>query len=190
MDIQIVRLILEEKRDSGRETYEARGEDGGTLWKVEVELGDNSPSSFREEAIWADAGVAAIGGRSVVVLLDLFSGMERCRIDVPSFFGGLSVQRVDGMEWLFVLGWTDVHAFAPGFEEQWVSCGVAVDGITRGTVKGSVLHVNAEMDPPGGWFAVQLDVRTGQELAREPDFTDDYVGIYGAGTKGGGDGQA
>ena len=186
MDIRIIRLTRDEELRAGHETYEARGADGGTLWKADLDLGGMSPSSFREEAVWAEASVAAIGGKGVVVLLDLLSGAERCRIDVPSCFCGLSVQRVDGVEWLFVLGWTDVHAFAPGFEEQWVSRGVAVDGITHATVDGAVLHVNAEMDPPGGWFAVQLDVRTGQELAREPGFTDDYVGVYGAGAKGGG----
>ena len=102
---------------------------------------------------------------------------------MPSFFGELSLQRVEGTEWLFVLGWRDVHAFTPDLEEQWVSRDVAVDGITDGTVEGSVLHVHAEMDPPGGWFSVQLDVRTGRELAR-PAFTEEYVGLYGAGKKG------
>jgi hypothetical protein len=185
MEIEIVQLTRKEKRGVVRESYEARGLDGSSRWKVALDLGGMSPSPFREEAIWAEAGVAAIGGKSVVLLLELSSGAERRRISVPSYFGHLSVQLVDGVEWLFVLGWADVHAFAPNLEEQWVSRGVAVDGITGGTVEGDILHVNAEMDPPGGWFSVQLDVRTGRELAREPAFTDDYAGIYGVGKKSG-----
>ncbi|NMO14209.1 hypothetical protein HPC49_28830 [Pyxidicoccus fallax] len=173
MGIEIVQLTSEAERSAGREAYEARRRDGSILWKVDLDFGDMSSSAFREAAIWADAGVAAIGGGSVVLLLDLSSGEEKRRICVPSCFGSLSLQRVEGAEWLFVLGWTDVHAFTPDLKEQWVSRDLAVDGIVGGTVEGSVLHVHAEMDPPGGWFSVQLDVRTGRELAREPAFTEE-----------------
>jgi hypothetical protein len=164
----------------GPERYEARGPDNVVVWSVELDLRGQGASPFREEAIWADARLAVIGGGECVVLLDLESGTERARIDVPSHFGQLSIQRVDGVEWLFILGWRDVHAFTPDLREQWVMRDVAVDGITGGNAQGPVLHVNAEMDPPGGWFAVQLDLHTGQEIARSPAFTEGYVGIYGA----------
>jgi hypothetical protein len=184
MDVEIVQLTRPEDRgEVPREGYEARRHDGSSIWRVDVDLGGTSPSPFREEAIWAEAGAVAIGGKSVVVLLELSSGAELRRIDVPSHFGHVAVQRVNGEEWLFVLGWRDVHAFAPNLAEQWVRRGLAVDGISGGTVEGHVLHLSAEMDPPGGWFDVQLDVCTGRELVREPAFTDDYVGIYGTGKK-------
>ncbi len=74
-----------------------------------------------------------------MLLLDLATGAQKRRFPVPSYFGHLSVQLVEGAEWLFVLGWTDVHAFAPNLEEQWVSRGLAVDGIT-GCVHWSRAH--------------------------------------------------
>lgn len=184
MDIEIVPWTSEAERSPGRGAYAARRRDGSVLWTVDVDFEEDPCPAFRAGAVWVGAGVAAIGGGSVVLLLDLSSGEPKRRIRVPSYFGALSLQRVEGAEWLFVLGWRDVHSFTPDLEERWVSRDVAVDGITGGTVEGSVLYVNAEMDPPGGWFSVRLDVRTGRELAREPAFTEEYVSRSGEGKKG------
>jgi hypothetical protein len=178
MKLSIHRLTAD-VLEPGPESYEARRADGTTLWKVHLDLGATHSSTFREEAVWTEAGLVAVGGNSTVVLVELATGVERCRLEVPSYFGHLSVDRVDGREWLFVLGWTDVHAFSPDLQQRWVSRDVAVDGITGGTVAGEVLQVHAEMDPPGGWFAVELDVRTGRELGRTPAFTAEYFGTLG-----------
>ena len=62
----------------------------------------------------------------------------------------------------------------------WIARDVAVDGIVFGEVEGPLLTVHAEMDPPGGWFAVTLDARDGRELDRQPALTPGYVGLYGA----------
>jgi hypothetical protein len=63
---------------------------------------------------------------------------------------------------------------------------VAVDGLTGadGCHDGGVLIVNAEMDPPGGWFEVVLDARSGRDLGRTPSFSPGYVGVYGVGPPG------
>ncbi len=164
--MRILQLTPPEQRGAGPESYAAVCADGSTRWEVQVDLGSGEASPFREEAPWADAGVAAIGGKGMVVLLDLATGAERARLHIPSYFGHLSVQTVAGAQWLFVLGWRDVHAYGPDLTERWVSRDVAVDGVTGGQVKDGVLHVQAEMDPPGGWVAVELDVQTGRELRR------------------------
>ena len=44
---------------------------------------------------------------------------------------------------------------------------VAVDGIVFGEICDNTIIVSAEMDPPGGWVDVALDLLTGAELWRE-----------------------
>lgn len=94
---------------------------------------------------------------------------------VPALAAG-----ADEGELLLILGWNDVHAIARDLSTRWIARDVAVDGLVFGAVDGSLLAVHAEMDPPGGWFAVTLDARDGRELGRQPAFTPGYVGLYGA----------
>ena len=49
----------------------------------------------------------------------------------------------------------------------------------RPAAEGAVAHLFAEMDPPGGWFAVEMDLLTGAELARRPAFSPCYAGYSG-----------
>jgi hypothetical protein len=55
-----------------------------------------------------------------------------------------------------------------------------VDGVLFKDPAGSRLRFSVEMDPPGGWFDLELDAVTGRELSRTPNFTDGYVGLYGS----------
>jgi hypothetical protein len=68
---------------------------------------------------------------------------------------------------LFVLGWCNVVAIDKTLAVRWVSTNVAVDGITWRRQDGDRILLSAEMDPPGGWGDVELDARTGREIARE-----------------------
>lgn len=67
---------------------------------------------------------------------------------------------------LFVLGWQNVTAIDARLAVKWVSRNVAIDGITGGRVESGRLFVSAEMDPPGGWVDVELDVVNGRQWRR------------------------
>lgn len=49
-----------------------------------------------------------------------------------------------------------------------------MDGIVFREVSGPLVGFGVEMDPPGGWFAIEVDARTRRELSRTPG----YDGIY------------
>jgi len=67
---------------------------------------------------------------------------------------------------LGLLGWRAVHAPARELSVRWVARDVAVDGLVFGDLTAGGVRLSAEMDPPGGWVDVGLDLRTGRELWR------------------------
>jgi hypothetical protein len=101
---------------------------------------------------------------------------------VRSYFGELALHPAASaeQEMLFILGCSDVLAYGPSLRPHWRAEDVAVDGITFRGVEGTAVLVSAEMDPPGGWFDVELELATGREISRRPAFTAGYVGIYGS----------
>lgn len=104
------------------------------------------------------------------------------RLDVPCLFGHLALDPgEEGVrpETLYVLGWTDAIAIDPSLETRWSARDLAVDGITFNGVSGPLIRLSVEMDPPGGWFEIELDSATGHERSRAEAFSDDYLGIYG-----------
>jgi hypothetical protein len=146
--------------------------DGQTpRWSVTIDWGDYASFPFREEMVWSAAGVAVIGGGAAVYLLDLETAHIRLRVPMHSYFGHLALD-VDrgGDEVLFLLGCDEVIAYGKTLDRRWHTKDVAVDGVLFDRVEGGRLWVRAEMDPPGGWFAVELDLATGKELSRRPDF--------------------
>lgn len=66
---------------------------------------------------------------------------------------------------LYVLGGTNTQKFDLGLNQLWTSEPIAVDGITSPEFSGPYLYVSAELDPPGGWVPVTLDVMTGRKGA-------------------------
>jgi hypothetical protein len=149
-------------------------------WQAQIGWGEAGALAFRDEVIWSSAGVAIIGGGAEVYFLDLAAGETRLHTPVRGCFGGLALEGAPNAELLFILGCSDVLAYQPSLQLLWCARDVAVDGITFSGVEGTRVGVNAEMDPPGGWFAVELDLATGNEISRRPDFTAGYVGLYGS----------
>jgi hypothetical protein len=151
--------------------------DGETpRWGLTIDWGERASLPFREELVWPAAGVAVIGGGSAVYLLDLETANIRLRVPLRVYFGHLALERDgSGEETLFLLGCDEILAYRRSLDLRWHAKDVAVDGVTFNRVEGSRLWVNAEMDPPGGWFAVELDLGTGKELSRQPAFSDDYL---------------
>lgn len=151
--------------------------DGEPQWQVLVSWQAHAGVPFRAEVCWEAAGIAALGGGSAVHLVALASGAPVGRIDLPSGFGHLGLNERDGE--LSALGWTEIVAIDQTLAVRWRARDVAVDGLVYRGSRDGVLHVAAEMDPPGGWFDVTLDAATGRELSRRPAFTEGYRGIHG-----------
>jgi hypothetical protein len=160
--------------------------DGVPRWQVVTSWGEHRHVPFREELVWESRGLAVIGGGAAVHFLDLETGYPRFRLEIPSLFCDLALDDVapsSRPDTLYVLGWTDIVAVEPTLTIRWWARDVAVDGLIFQEPVGPVLHFGAEMDPPGGWFDVEIDAVTGRELSRKPAFTEDYLGIYGCGTE-------
>lgn len=156
-------------------------------WRVSLRLRDAAAwNPFREALVWPRAHCVVAGAGDRVHWLHLDTGEPRATIDLhPDHFGHLALAELTSAgsttELLFVLGWTDVRAYAVDGTLRWHARHVAIDGITFDALDGTTLRLHAEMDPPGGWFSVALDVSTGRELARHPDLLPGYVGRYGHG---------
>lgn len=164
------------------------GEDGEARWSARLEASALQGACLREAFLWRPGGVACVGAGEHVWLFDLASGAARLHLDVygcgSSFFGHFGHATLgDGAELLLVLTYTDVIAIDASLAIRWTARNVAIDGIVGadGCGDGDRLVVHAEMDPPGGWFEVTLDARTGRELVRTPSFSPGYVGRYGVG---------
>jgi hypothetical protein len=156
-------------------------------WRVTLDFGEAAAwNPFRDAIVWPRAERIVAGAGDRVHWLHLETGKPCATLDLsPDHFGHLAlIEITEGSsttELLLVLGWTDVRAYDANAVLRWHARDVAVDGITFDEVRGSILRLHAEMDPPGGWFAVSLDPATGQEIDRQPDFLPGYLGLYGEG---------
>jgi hypothetical protein len=158
-------------------------EDDRPRWGVTIDWGDSASLPFREELVWPAAGVAVIGGGADVHFLDLETSQTRHLAPVQTYFGHLALHPddpADPQALLFILACSDILVFRSSLDLLWQAKDVAEDGIVFRRVEGKHLWVGAEMDPPGGWFDVELDLANGAEISRHPAFTDNYQGIYRA----------
>jgi hypothetical protein len=154
--------------------------DGAPQWQVAVCWGENRHYPFRAELVWETAGVVVIGGGTHVYFLDAGTATETARLEIPCGFGHLELDPGEPparQEALYVLGWTDIVAVERTLATRWWARDVAVDGVVFVSAAQSKLTFSVEMDPPGGWFQIELDATTGNELARRPAFTEDYRGL-------------
>lgn len=137
--------------------------DGQVLWRL-----DRQGNPFVSAIYWTTARVVAIGAGKCVQFVDDKSGRMVGMIelgvgDEGDWFGNFGE---DVEDTLYVLGWTDITAVDAQLSVKWVSNNVAVDGIIGGRCEDGRLLVSAEMDPPGGWEDVALDVETGCVTSR------------------------
>jgi len=138
-------------------------------WQTVIRWGEHAHVPFREELVWEAAGVAVVGGGAAVYFLDLTSGALRHRLDVPCLFGHLALDHGEAGvrgEALYVLGWTDAIAIAPSLQTRWWARNLAVDGVVFHETAGALIRLGVEMDPPGGWFEIEVEAATGRELSR------------------------
>jgi hypothetical protein len=160
--------------------------EGHTRWQVPLDSSELERACFREAILWRAGGVACVGADDRVRFYDVETGGTKFEIaldalhDSPwSLFGHFGEARLrDGTELLIILTYTDVIALNASLELRWEARDVAIDGLTFHGACDDLLVIHAEMDPPGGWFEVALDARTGEEVSRNPSFTPGYTGIY------------
>lgn len=157
-----MRIVSIEQRG---DIYVARDGDGEPVWTVELRL-DLSATPFREEVLWPAASIVAIAGGSVVHFLSPDSGaiVKTLSLD-DDLFGHFGPTDSDV---LYILGWQNVTAVDKTLAVRWVTRGVAIDGITWTGWRDDHIQLSAEMDPPGGWVDVELDVVSGREIRRGP----------------------
>jgi hypothetical protein len=121
-----------------------------------------SDSAFHEHVFWPAASVIAVGAEASVELFDAGTGalVKSVSLDGDRFghFGPPQG------EVLYVLGWRDVTAIGRALEVAWRSVDVAIDGILWRGQSGGRIQLSAELDPPGGWVDVELDMATGRKL--------------------------
>jgi hypothetical protein len=149
--------------DQRGDIYVARDADDEVIWTVELRL-DMRGTPFRDEVLWPAASLVVIAGGAAVHFLSPESGaiVKTLSLD-DDLFGRFGPTDSD---LLYILGWQNVIAVDTALAVRWVSRGVAVDGIIWTGCEGNRIQLSAEMDPPGGWVDVELDVVTGREVSR------------------------
>ena len=78
-------------------------------------------------------------------------------LDIDGYFGYFYINNDE----LYVLGCCNVTALDKDINIKWKSPNIAVDGILFNDVINDIMHIQCEMDPPGGWVERQIDLRTG-----------------------------
>ena len=119
---------------------------------------------FEDQLVWEEAAVALFGAQQDVYALDLETGAVKLHLHIAWHFGYFAL--TPSRDRLLILGGQDIHALDPELRVLWTAKDVAIDGITLLDITESSLDVSAEMDPPGGWESVSIDLQTGQELGR------------------------
>jgi hypothetical protein len=160
-------------------------------WTTRIDAHAIRDACFREAFIWLPGGVACVGAAEHVWFFNLESGAACGHIELKTFdpwgfatfghFGHATLS--NGTSLLIVMTYAHVIAVDATLSVFWIAKDVAVDGIrgADGCSEPDQLTVDAEMDPPGGWFRVLIDARDGREIARSPQFLPCYSGIYGSG---------
>lgn len=129
--------------------------DSQELLRVEVDNDDWNP--FNDGIVWR--GYFCLGTGGEIIAVDLQT-LEYKRYSVEWYFGYF----LEHEEILFAASAAGVLAFDTKMDLLWRNESLAVDGVTFGDIRGGVLEISCELDPPGGWVDKRLDIQTGREL--------------------------
>jgi hypothetical protein len=136
---------------------------GTTAWKAAFEW-ELLCGSFQSQLVWEEAHVALFGSHDEVYALDIDTGAVTLHQALRSYFGSFRISPMHHL--LLVLTGQDILAFNEQLKQLWSTQGLAVDGVVCQEIS-ETLTVDCEMDPPGDWQRVTIDLKTGAELTRE-----------------------
>lgn len=139
--------------------------DGTIVWQSAI-LWESHCSPFQAQVVWKEAGVILFGAHAEVYALDADKGKVIFHKRLDSYFGYFEFDL--SCRVLFVLTGTEVLCFNTAFRELWSTRGLAVDGVVCQELADDFMIVAAEVDPPGGWDRVKIDIATGREISRLP----------------------
>jgi hypothetical protein len=145
----------------GRSVFQLR-RGSRSFWEVAVEW----PHwfGFSGELIWPEADAVLLGSSSAIYALNLADGAVLLQRELGSY--SCAFQLSPDQTRLYVLDGEQVTCLAASLAVVWVSSPIAVDGLQFEALEGDRLIVLAEMDPPGDWWRVELDLLSGRELSR------------------------
>ena len=82
------------------------------------------------------------------------------RVSVDGYFGYF----VKNKDCIYILGCENIIAFDIDANIVWKSDQIAVDGIVCDGIEGQIMYISCEMDPPGGWEDMKIDILTGKPV--------------------------
>ncbi len=82
------------------------------------------------------------------------------RVSVDGYFGYF----VKNKDCIYILGCENIIAFDIDANIVWKSDQIAVDGIVCDGIEGQIMYISCEMDPPGGWKDMKIDILTGKPV--------------------------
>lgn len=146
-----------------RDLFDLR-KDGTVVWQSAI-LWESHCGPFQAQVVWTEAGAVLFGAHAEVYALDVYSGTVVLHKQLDSYFSSFEFDL--SRKVLLVLTGTEVVSFDRELHELWSTRGLAVDGVVCQELGENFMIVAAEMDPPGGWDQVKIDIGTGQELSRQ-----------------------
>ena len=84
-------------------------------------------------------------------------------ISVDGYFGYF----VKNQDYIYILGCENIIAIDIDARFVWKSDNIAVDGIVCNGIEGHIMYISCEMDPPGGWEDMKIDLLTGNTIDLE-----------------------
>ena len=140
--------------------------DGKALWTVVVDWSSKC-SGYSRQLVWSDANCVLFGGNEEVFALELNSGkqLRHWVLGAGSYFCDFR-ELEDRM---LILSGTEILSISDTLDLQWQTEGLAQDGVIWSKLcdDGTSFEVDAEMDPPGGWEEVTIDICSGKLLKRQ-----------------------
>ena len=81
-------------------------------------------------------------------------------ISIDGYFGYF----VKDQDCIYILGCENIIAIDIDGNIVWKSDSIAVDGIVCRGIEERIMYISCEMDPPGGWEDMKIDILTGKTV--------------------------